>query len=186
MMDTLFRVLNFQHQPQPDHSLNSTTSLTTSGSSKSSMHNCFPPPQHQEECFNLFMDEEDLSSSSSKHCYPCHLHPSPATAADFSFSPTSDFNSEFSGNARWVSDILIETARAFADKNSPRIQQLMWMLNELASPYGDAHQKLASYFLQALFARMTDSGLRTYRIWTSASDKNCSFESTRKTVLKFQ
>ncbi|KAI9089197.1 hypothetical protein K1719_029476 [Acacia pycnantha] len=195
-MDTLFRLVNFQ---QPDQSLNSTTSLTSSGSKSSTPQNFYPPSQHQQqhqECFNLFMDnEEDLSSSSSKHYYnPCHPHhhpPSstttPTPTADFSFSPTTaDFNLELSGNDKWDSDLLLETARAIADKNSPRIQQLMWMLNELTSPYGDTHQKLAFYFLQALFARMTDSGLRTYRTLTTASDKNCSFESTRKTVLKFQ
>ena len=33
---------------------------------------------------------------------------------------------------------------------------------------------------------MTDSGDRTYRTLTSASEKTCSFESTRKTILKFQ
>lgn len=60
------------------------------------------------------------------------------------------------------------------------------MLNELSSPYGDTDQKLSSYFLQALFGRMTDSGERCYRTLSSASDKTCSFESTRKMVLKFQ
>lgn len=60
------------------------------------------------------------------------------------------------------------------------------MLNELGSPYGDTDQKLAYYFLQALFSRMTDSGNRCYRTLASASDKTCSFESTRKMVLKFQ
>ncbi|KAF5961092.1 hypothetical protein HYC85_002301 [Camellia sinensis] len=62
----------------------------------------------------------------------------------------------------------------------------MWMLNELSSPYGDIDQKLASYFLQALFSRVTDSGERTHRTLISASEKNSSFESTRKMVLKFQ
>lgn len=60
------------------------------------------------------------------------------------------------------------------------------MLNELSSPYGDTEQKLASYFLQALFSRMTDSGERCYGTLVSASEKTCSFESTRKMVLKFQ
>jgi hypothetical protein len=140
------------------------------------------------------MDEEDFSSSSSKHYYPYQPHPSTttptptttniSTPAEFSFSPARDFNFEFSG--KWASEILLETARAIADKNSSRVQQLMWMLNELSSPYGDTDQKLTAYFLQALFSRMTDSGERCYRSLASASDKTCSFESTRKTVLKFQ
>lgn len=73
-----------------------------------------------------------------------------------------------------------------AENNTTRLQQLIWMLNELSSPYGDTDQKLASYFLQALFSRMTGSGQKSYRSLTSASEKTCSFESTRKTVLKFQ
>ncbi|MCI02410.1 protein SHORT-ROOT-like, partial [Trifolium medium] len=62
----------------------------------------------------------------------------------------------------------------------------MWMLNELSSPYGDTEQKLSSYFLQALFSRMNDAGDRTYKTLTFASEKTCSFDSTRKMLLKFQ
>lgn len=145
------------------------------------------------------MDEEDLSSSSSRqqqqqqHYYPnyqphfsTNTTPTPPpTTTDFSFSPaTTDFNFEFSG--KWAHDILLETARAVADKNTTRVQQLLWTLNELSSPYGDTEQKLAAYFLQAFFSRITDAGDRTYRTLTTASEKTCSFESTRKTVLKFQ
>ena len=201
-MDTLFRLVNFQHhQTDPDpSSLNSTTSITTSSSSRSSRQN-YPHHkiyyhQEEEECFNYFMDEEDLSSSSSKHYYPYnqpHHHASTTTLTtstttntDFSFSPPTppDLNFDFSGT--WAPHILVETARAIADKNSTRVHQLLWMLNELSTPYGDTNQKLAAYFLQALFSRITDAGDRTYRTLASASDKTCSFESTRKTVLKFQ
>ncbi|TKY70664.1 SHORT-ROOT protein [Spatholobus suberectus] len=179
-MDTLFRPVSFQPQPDQDQSLNNST---TTSSSRSSRQQIYPYPQEDEECFNFFMDEEDLSSSSSKHYYP---HPPSTTTVtttttDLSFSPA---HIEFSG--KWAHDILLETARAIADKNSTRLQQLMWMLNELSSPYGDTDQKLASYFLQALFSRMTQAGDRTYRTLASASEKTCSFESTRKTVLKFQ
>ncbi|XP_062154884.1 protein SHORT-ROOT [Alnus glutinosa] len=187
-MDTLFRLVSLQS----DQSFNSSR---TSSSSRSSRQNNHHYQQDQdEECFNFFMDEEDFSSSSSKHYYPYQPHPSTttptptttniSTPTEFSFSPARDFNFEFSG--KWASEILLETARAIADKNSSRVQQLMWMLNELSSPYGDTDQKLTAYFLQALFSRMTDSGERCYRSLASASDKTCSFESTRKTVLKFQ
>ncbi|KAK4798756.1 hypothetical protein SAY86_031082 [Trapa natans] len=168
-----------------------------------------------EECFNFFMDEDDFSSSSSKHYYPSSATynnpptntstPTATTAAthyssfdpattttagtsDHSFSPALELQSpsfDFS-RQRWASDVLLETARAIAEKNSARVHQLMWMLNELGSSYGDIDQKLASYFLQALFSRMTESGERSHRALVSASDKACSFESTRKMVLKFQ
>ncbi|KAF9621185.1 hypothetical protein IFM89_016679 [Coptis chinensis] len=159
------------------------------------------------------MDEDDFSSSSSKHYYPYQQQqqqpsvthtPTPTNTTNTSttsthafeppeftsFSPAPDLNLEFisstTSSTKWASDLLLETARAIADKNSSRVQQLMWMLNELSSPYGDTDQKLASYFLQALFSRITDSGERCYRTLTSATEKNCSFELTRKMVLKFQ
>nr|GMD51713.1 protein SHORT-ROOT [Ipomoea batatas] len=81
---------------------------------------------------------------------------------------------------------MLHAARAVADKNTPRVRQLIWVLNEISSPYGDTDQKLAYYFLQALFSRVTDSGERNCRKSASASERNCSFESTRKTALKFQ
>nr|XP_023919483.1 protein SHORT-ROOT [Quercus suber] len=189
-MDTLFRLVSLQS----DQSFNSSRTSSSSRSSRQNHHN----PQEDEECFNFFMDEEDFSSSSSRHYYPYHQQqqPNPSTTTTPTLTPTTttntnistptdfDFNFEFSSN--WAPEALLETAQAIADKNSNRVQQLMWMLNELSSPYGDTDQKLASYFLQALFSRMTDSGERCYRTLASASDKTCSFESTRKTVLKFQ
>jgi len=191
MDTTLFGVVRFQHQLQAqaqgdqDQSLNNST---TTSSSPSSRQQNYPYPQEDEECFNFFMDEEDLSSSSSKHYYPYQPHPpsTTPTTTDLSFSPTRDAAFPFHLSANWAHDILLETARAVSDKNTTRLQQLMWMLNELGSPYGDTDQKLASYFLQAFFSRITQAGDRTYRTLASASEKTCSFESTRKTVLKFQ
>ncbi|XP_022773929.1 protein SHORT-ROOT-like [Durio zibethinus] len=201
-MDTLFRLVSFQSS---DQSFNSSRTSSSSRSSRQNHHY----QQEDEECFNFFMDEDDFSSSSSKHYYPYHHHqqhqPHPYTTtttptttttntsnihhafetSDFpTFSPARDIYFDFSG--KWATDILLETATAIADQNSGRVQQLMWMLNELSSPYGDTEQKLGSYFLQALFSRMTDSGERCYRTLASVSEKTCSFESTRKMVLKFQ
>ncbi|KAG5535496.1 hypothetical protein RHGRI_023312 [Rhododendron griersonianum] len=205
-MDTLFRLVSTL---QPDHhhhhhhqSLNSST--TNSSSSRSQNH---PYYQEEEECFNFFMDEDDFSSSSSRHHHHHHHQnpyhhqqqpPSttttPTTTTDtpppqlshheVSFSPPRDPNIDFSG--KWATEILLETARAISEKDSARVQHLMWMLNELSSPYGDTEQKLTSYFLQALFSRMTDSGEKSRRTLWSAAEKTASFESTRKTVLKFQ
>ncbi|QCD91412.1 DELLA protein [Vigna unguiculata] len=191
MDTTLFGVVRFQHRVQGDQDQSLNNSTTTSSSRSSRQHNNnYPYPQEDEECFNFFMDEEDLSSSSSKHYYPYQPHPHSTTptttTTDLSFSPTRDAAFPFQLSAKWANDILLETARAVSDKNTTRLQQLMWMLNELASPYGDTDQKLASYFLQAFFSRITQAGDRTYRTLASASERTCSFESTRKTVLKFQ
>ncbi|KAF5738255.1 GRAS family transcription factor [Tripterygium wilfordii] len=206
-MDTLFRLVGLQQQQQQQSdqlSFNNSTSRTSS-SSRSSRQYHNHHIQEDPECFNPFMDDEDFSSSSSKHynLYPYHHHQStPTTTSTPSHShhshhshhafesstttttPDPQFSFDFS--CKWASHILLETARAIAEKDSIKLQQLMWMLNELSSPYGDTEQKLASYFLQALFSRMTDSGLRCYDTLSSASEKISSFESTRKTLLKFQ
>ncbi|KAL3835077.1 hypothetical protein ACJIZ3_009813 [Penstemon smallii] len=73
-----------------------------------------------------------------------------------------------------------------AEKDSNKIHHLLWMLNELSSPYGDCDQKLASYFLQALFCKATDSGHRCYKTLISIAEKSHSFDSIRKLILKFQ
>ncbi|XP_020081651.1 protein SHORT-ROOT 1-like, partial [Ananas comosus] len=90
------------------------------------------------------------------------------------------------GGGRWAAQLLMECARAVAARDSGRVQQLMWMLNELSSAYGDPEQKIAAYFLQGLFARLTSSGPRTLRTLSSAADRAASFESTRRTALRFQ
>ncbi|KAJ8769288.1 hypothetical protein K2173_002492 [Erythroxylum novogranatense] len=201
-MDTLFRLVGLQ---QSDHQSFNSTSRTSSSSrsSRQNHSNHHRYRQEDEECFNFFMDEEDFSSSSSKYYYSYHHQQqqhtptstttnisTPTTAqppldsTDFISSPFCDLNLEFSG--KWSTDVLLEAARAIADKNSARVQHLMWILNELGSPYGDADQKLAFYFLQALFSRTTDDGERYYRTLQSSSDKICSFESTRRMILKFQ
>ncbi|MQL95329.1 hypothetical protein Taro_028021 [Colocasia esculenta] len=87
---------------------------------------------------------------------------------------------------RWAAKLLRECAAAVAEKDSARIHHLLWMLNELASPYGDREQRLASHFLQALFCRATDSGDRCLRTLTSVAERSRSFESTRRVMLRFQ
>ncbi|CAA6663880.1 unnamed protein product [Spirodela intermedia] len=90
------------------------------------------------------------------------------------------------GGGKWAGRLLRESAAAISEKDSGRIHHLLWMVNELASPYGDREQKLAAYFLQALFCRATDSGGRCLRTLTAAADRMRSFESTRRVMLRFQ
>ncbi|XP_010912883.3 protein SHORT-ROOT [Elaeis guineensis] len=91
-----------------------------------------------------------------------------------------------SANEKWAASLLLDCAKAISEKDSSKIHQLLWMLNELASPYGDCDQKLASYFLQALFCKATESGERCYKTLVSVAEKSHSFESARKVILKFQ
>ncbi|KAL8487367.1 hypothetical protein ACS0TY_023882 [Phlomoides rotata] len=87
---------------------------------------------------------------------------------------------------KWASKLLRDCATAMSDKDSTKIHHLLWMLNELASPYGDCDQKVASYFLQALFCKATDSGRRCYKTLIAVAEKSHSFDSLRKLILKFQ
>lgn len=205
-MDTFFRLVSLQSD---QHSFNTTTTTLTSSSSTQnhSHHNLQQNDDEEEECFNRFMDDEDLSCTSFNPSPPPppsqqltyvhdHHHNNnnniPSTAAleysqqeSFYVSPSFDIG-RVDASAQWASNLLLDAARALADGNTAHLHHLLWMLNELASPYGDTNQKLASYFLQALFTRLTCSGDRCRRSLSSAADRACSFDSTRKTVLKFQ
>ncbi|KAK4795016.1 hypothetical protein SAY86_013010 [Trapa natans] len=110
-------------------------------------------------------------------------YPSPAT---HSTSDSGELPAVAAGGGRWAAGLLRECARAISEKDSSKMHQLLWMLNELASPYGDCDQKLASYFLQALFCKATDSGRRCYRTLASAAEKSHSFDAARRLILKFQ
>ncbi|KAA8531433.1 hypothetical protein F0562_006214 [Nyssa sinensis] len=103
-----------------------------------------------------------------------------------STSRSSDSGDQACADGKWASKLLRECARAISEKDSSKIHHLLWMLNELASPYGDCDQKLASYFLQALFCKATESGQRCYKTLTSVAEKSHCFDSARKLILKFQ
>lgn len=187
-MDTLFRLVSLQTSDQQS---SFTSSRTSSSSAKSFSKTQQPHYEDSQECYytnNYYMDEDFSSSSSSKQSRPPSTTPPPRF--DFTLPPNInlDFSSSSSSSqgGRWANDLLLQCAEAVARHDSQRVQQLMWMLNELTSPYGDTDQKLASYFLQALFARLTSSGPRTLATLSVASDRNCSFDSTRRLALRFQ
>ncbi|CAL9168838.1 protein SHORT-ROOT-like [Musa acuminata AAA Group] len=87
---------------------------------------------------------------------------------------------------RWAAELLRECATAISENDSGKLHHLLWMLNELASPYGDCEQKVASYFLQALFCKATELGEHCYKTSLAVAERCHSFESTRKVILKFQ
>ncbi|KAG8375909.1 hypothetical protein BUALT_Bualt09G0008100 [Buddleja alternifolia] len=105
---------------------------------------------------------------------------------DDHIQPTNSSDSVEASDGKWAAKLLKECATAMSEKDSSKIHHLLWMLNELSSPYGDCDQKLASYFLQALFCKATDSGRRCYKTLISVVEKSHSFDSVRKLILKFQ
>eukprot|EP00250_Pteridium_aquilinum_P000706 c10845_g1_i1 orf=562-1461(+) len=86
----------------------------------------------------------------------------------------------------WAQDLLTECASSISDNDLPRTQHLLWVLNELSSPYGSHEQRLAYYFMQALFCKMSGTGPRTYMSLCAAAERSNSFESIRRMMLKFQ
>ncbi|KAL5543199.1 hypothetical protein UlMin_010909 [Ulmus minor] len=124
----------------------------------------------------------DMESSNQLHNNSSSLSSEAALAA-VGADPSQ---SAATTTGKWASGLLKECARAISEKDSSKIHHLLWMLNELASPYGDCDQKLASYFLQALFCKATDSGLRCHKTLISVAEKSHSFDSARKLILKFQ
>ncbi|XP_051118292.1 protein SHORT-ROOT-like [Andrographis paniculata] len=127
----------------------------------------------------MFVPNSDHSNGSSI--------PLPITDTNSS-TRSSEASPDAAGAApgKWAAKLLRECAAAMSEKNSGKIHHLMWTLNELSSPYGDCDQKLAAYFLQALFCRATDSGHRCHRTLVAAAEKSHSFDSLRRLILKFQ
>uniref|UniRef100_A0A7C9ELX2 Uncharacterized protein n=1 Tax=Opuntia streptacantha TaxID=393608 RepID=A0A7C9ELX2_OPUST len=85
----------------------------------------------------------------------------------------------------WAITLLRECARAISEKN-PRSQQLLWVLNELVSPYGDCEQRLAYYFLQVLLAKANKLGPHFHESLKLAMEKSYCFDTHMKLILKFQ
>ncbi|KAL2332230.1 hypothetical protein Fmac_019811 [Flemingia macrophylla] len=124
---------------------------------------------------NIAVDEVALDNMHRAN----HSHTSTSRSSDAASETAEDAN-------KWASKLLRECAKAISERDSTKTHHLLWMLNELASPYGDCDQKLASYFLQALFCKATESGERCYKTLSSVAEKNHSFDSMRKLILKFQ
>ncbi|MBA0870499.1 hypothetical protein Goshw_028186 [Gossypium schwendimanii] len=159
-------------------------------SKRQSHHSILPlqPVDQLEQWSSVAVDMYNNSSSNNNdnnhhHHQPQTSHTSTSRSSDYSAGGDGDPSA--TGN-KWASRLLKECARAISDKDSSKIHHLLWMLNELASPYGDCEQKLASYFLQALFCKATESGQRCFKTLTLVAEKSHCFDSARKLILKFQ
>ncbi|XVF29433.1 hypothetical protein REPUB_Repub15cG0120600 [Reevesia pubescens] len=143
----------------------------------------FQPADQPEQWSSVAVDMHNNNITNNHHHHqPQNSYTSTSRSSDYSVGGGEPCAT---GN-KWASRLLRECARAISDKDSSKIHHLLWMLNELASPYGDCDQKLASYFLQALFCKATESGQRCYKTLTSVAEKSHSFDSARKLILKFQ
>ncbi|GJN12702.1 hypothetical protein PR202_ga31007 [Eleusine coracana subsp. coracana] len=182
-MDTLFRLVSF-HQPQaaaapypsPDQQLQQQSPY----SSRLLLLVFVPAARALIECPTTHAHTATVVVVVSARA---HAHTAPSTsstgghgglfeAADFSF-PSVDIDLDFSSTpaspsaatagTTWATQLLLECARAVAARDSQRVQQLM-ACSRASDVIGPPH---------AAHAR-------------AASDRNTSFESTRRTALRFQ
>ncbi|EFJ23425.1 hypothetical protein SELMODRAFT_442953 [Selaginella moellendorffii] len=133
-------------------------------------------------CKNFFPENENCRAKESKEEEREDLSPLDGNLEVRSSSTPALLNPTH----HWAPNLLLECARAVSSKDVSRVQRLMWLLNELSSPYGDFDQRIASSFLQGLFCKITGTGSRCHRILSSAAERGYSFDSTRKMMLKFQ
>ncbi|XP_058102496.1 protein SHORT-ROOT-like [Magnolia sinica] len=122
------------------------------------------------------------SNLQSQESYQSSIQPQSNGAS----ASSSEESSDPSATGKWAARLLRECAKAVSEKDSIGIHHHLWMLNELASPYGDCDQKLAAHFLQALFCKVTEAGERCYKTMMAIAEKSHSFECARKVILKFQ
>ncbi|KAG5008913.1 hypothetical protein AAZX31_07G037900 [Glycine max] len=86
-------------------------------------------------------------------------------------------------DGRWAEQLLNPCAAAITGGNLNRVQHLLYVLHELASPTGDANHRLAAHGLKALTQHLSSSP-------TSTSSGSITFASAeprffQKTLLKF-
>ncbi|KAK4262384.1 hypothetical protein QN277_027952 [Acacia crassicarpa] len=72
------------------------------------------------------------------------------------FPSSTAFNSF--GGANCMEQLLVHCANAIESDDVTLAQQILWVLNNIASPDGDSNQRLASAFNRALAARAAKSG----------------------------
>ncbi|KAJ1407090.1 hypothetical protein SESBI_24619 [Sesbania bispinosa] len=92
-------------------------------------------------------------------------------------------NSGNNKEGRWAEQLLNPCAAAIAGGNLNRVQHLLYVLHELASPTGDANHRLAAYGLRALTNHLSSSSSAT-------SSGSITFASTeprffQRSLLKF-
>ncbi|CAL0326132.1 unnamed protein product [Lupinus luteus] len=95
----------------------------------------------------------------------------------------NNLNNRNNKEGRWAEQLLNPCAVAISGGNLNRVQHLLYVLNELASPTGDANHRLAAHGLKALTQHLSSSSSATSSsVVTFASAEPRLFQ---KSLLKF-
>ncbi|KAK4267206.1 hypothetical protein QN277_024019 [Acacia crassicarpa] len=97
-------------------------------------------------------------------------------------------NNGNSKEGRWAEQLLNPCALALATGNSTRVQHLLYVIHELASPSGDANHRLAAHGLRALTQQLSSS--TSFSSTTASSSGLFTFASAdpgflKRSLLKF-
>lgn len=148
-------------------------------------------PHHHPSAGGLDSDSRLLQHQSvgSREWYSTNLQATTVSATvqvEEYASGSQNHMAVFPAQAPWARTLLLDCARAIAEKDSARFQSILWILNESASPYGDCDQRLVSYFVQALLCKISGTGARCIRSLSVAAEKTYCFETMRSMILEFQ
>ncbi|KAB1218360.1 Nodulation-signaling pathway 1 protein [Morella rubra] len=84
---------------------------------------------------------------------------------------------------RWAEQLLIPCASAISSANMSRVQHLLYVLQELASPTGDANHRLASHGLRALTQQLSTTSASSSSVGHTFASSNSRF--FQQSLLKF-
>ncbi|GFY86624.1 GRAS family transcription factor [Actinidia rufa] len=73
------------------------------------------------------------------------------------------------GDANYMEQLLVHCATAIETNDATLVQQILWVLNNIAAPDGDSNQRLTCGFLRALVTRAARSGTCKVLMTTAAN-----------------
>ncbi|XP_042507540.1 scarecrow-like protein 32 [Macadamia integrifolia] len=87
------------------------------------------------------------------------------------------------GDANCMEQLLVHCANAIESNDSTLAQQILWVLNNIATPDGDSNQRLTCSFLRALIVRAAKTG--SCKILTAmAQDSNLYLQTHKFSVVE--
>nr|WGT02533.1 SCL32 [Tamarix hispida] len=130
-----------------------------------------PPPPFQQLIFhdplssssNTIMDTTSKSQNHRARPWPWPGFPTTTTTSSSSSSSKSSslplgISSSNIGDASCMEQLLVHCANAIENNDATLAQQILWVLNNIATPDGDSNQRLACAFLRALVVRAANNG----------------------------
>lgn len=104
-------------------------------------------------------------------------------ARPWSAFPTSKSLGSF-GDANCMEQLLVHCANAIESNDATLVQQILWVLNNIAPPDGDSNQRLTCGFLRALIARAAKTGCCKILTVMADSNPNLSIHTHKFSVIE--